>query len=149
MIEPIIKEITVAAAQSDAFEVFTAQFAFWWPLATHSLSANDGKLPKTVVLKPGIGGAIEEELFDGRKANWGSITEWDPSRKLAFTWHLHRLKNEQTHVSVEFIPVGDSTRIRLVHAGWDEIGKNAADSRAQYQTGWDVVLAGFVAIFAT
>jgi len=114
-------------------------------MATHSLSASDGKLPRSVVLDPKVGGAIKEELHDGTKANWGIITEWNPSQKLAITWHLRHPEKEQTHVSVEFNSVGGSTRIRLVHSGWGAMGDDAASSREQYQSGWDVVLTEYAA----
>lgn len=148
MIEPIIKEITVPVTPKQAFLVFTTQFGNWWPLKTHSLSASHGKLPRNIEFATKVGGAIVEELHDGSKANWGVITEWEPNQKLAFTWHLRRPASEQTHVSVEFLPEGDATRVRLVHSGWEAMGDAGANSRKQYFSGWDVVLDQYAAKLA-
>ncbi|WP_114286489.1 SRPBCC domain-containing protein [Candidatus Halocynthiibacter alkanivorans] len=140
MIDPIVKELTVPVAPERAFDIFTRQIAQWWPGASHSLSASDGKLPRNITMTPGVGGCIEEELYDGSRASWGVITEWQPGRKLAFSWHLRRPEAQQTHVSVEFSASGSGTLLRLVHSDWDNMGAEAAAAREQYQSGWDVVL---------
>ncbi len=149
MIEPVKKEITVPVPPAHAFKVFTDEFANWWPVASHSLSGSAGKLPKTVTVTPGIGGKIVEKMHDGSLATWGVISEWEPGRKLAFSWHLRCPKDEQTHVCVEFFPDGTGTRVSLIHWGWEAIGDDAASSREQYDSGWDFVLGECFAGAAT
>ncbi|MEX0734880.1 MAG: hypothetical protein WD944_02860 [Steroidobacteraceae bacterium] len=36
--DPIVVSIDLAASPARAYVAFTAQFAEWWPAATHSLS---------------------------------------------------------------------------------------------------------------
>jgi activator of Hsp90 ATPase-like protein len=140
MIEPVVKELTVPVAPARAFDIFTRQFAQWWPVASHSLSASDGKLPRSITISPGIGGCIEEELHDGSRARWGVTTNWQPGRKLAFSWHLRHPEAEQTHVCIEFLPSGSGTLLRMVHSDWDNMGAEAVSAREQYNSGWDHVL---------
>lgn len=145
MIEPIVKEVTVPVDTGRAFQVFTEQFGDWWPVASHSLSASDGKRPKRVTMTPGTSGAIIEELHDGSTANWGLVTAWEPGKLLSFTWHLRRPTSQQTDIIVEFFPEGETSRIRLVHQGWEAMGKDGANAREQYLSGWDIVVARYVA----
>jgi hypothetical protein len=42
--------------------------------------------------------------------------------RLAFTWRQESFAPEQlTHVEVRFEPVGDETRVKVEHFGWDGI----------------------------
>lgn len=143
MIEPIVREITVSADPAEAFIRFTAHFGDWWPLTSHSLSASAGNRAKAVVMEPGIGGTIVETMFDGDTVTWGAITDWQPGRKVAFTWHLRRPEDQQTYVSVTFSPVENGTLVRLVHSGWDRFGEDAQSNRDEYYSGWGKILQNF------
>ena len=146
MIDPVTKEITVSASVSEAFKKFTLHLGDWWPLGSHSLSAGAGETAKSVKMEPCLGGAIVETMYDGDTALWGIITDWEPERKVGFTWHLRRPKNEQTHICVEFFPDGKKTLVRLVHSRWDALGDEAQNHRNQYNSGWDRVLKEYVKI---
>ena len=141
MIEPVVKELIVAVDAKRAFEVFTKEFGRSWPLASHSVSASAGKSARSVSMAPGVGGAIVEVMHDGSELIWGTITEWEPDKRLAFTWHLQRPESEQTHVRVTFSAQGAGTKVRLVHSGWEAHGADATKNRDQYLSGWDYVLA--------
>jgi hypothetical protein len=150
LIDPVIKEITVLATPDRAFQVFTAELASWWPLDSHSLSAMAGNRAKDVIMQPGVGGKIIEHMHDGSTVNWGVITDWDPGKKLGFTWHLRNPQSEQTHITVDFTEQGDHTSVRLTHQGWDGQGLQGGANRAQYQSGWDQVFVQcYAARFAT
>src|SRR5262249_8589963 len=47
LIAPVEKTVRVACAPARAFEVFTAQIARWWPLATHTVF--DGRATRCVL----------------------------------------------------------------------------------------------------
>ncbi len=59
----------VPAPPGRAFEVFTARFGDWWPLATHSVGAKEAA---GVIFGAGVGGMIVETLADGSTTAWGT-----------------------------------------------------------------------------
>lgn len=139
MIEPVVKEITVAVTPETAFRVFTEDMGKWWPLASHSLSVAKGGIAKSVAMSVKLGGAITETMSDGSLANWGKITHLIPNEEIAFSWQLSRPVGEQTLVTVTFEPSETGTKVRLVHTNWENLGQDAATSREQYLSGWDFV----------
>lgn len=139
-IAPIVKTLTVPLDAARAFELFTKEMAAWWPLETHSLSAQETGAPaRTVTVTPEPGGEIFETKPDGSTAPWGRVTDWAPGQRFGMTWHVGRPEEEAGHVSVQFEPVDDGTRVTLVHDGWDALGDAAVALHAGYQTGWDGV----------
>ena len=49
-IAPVSKTVTVHATPEKAFEVFTARFGDWWPLATHHTAPEDAYVGVAVEL---------------------------------------------------------------------------------------------------
>ena len=43
-------------------------------------------------------------------------------------------------VEVTFDAAGDSTRVKLVHTGFERLGDQGASTRAQYAGGWPAVI---------
>lgn len=138
--DPIRKSVTVPLSPGEAFDLFTADLASWWPVDTHSLSAGDGALPRSVTLEPREGGQIVEEKHDGSTAPWGRITSWEAGQRLGIAWHVGREESEATEVFVTFTPVETGTRVDLVHDGFAALGETATALAANYDTGWDLVL---------
>ncbi len=68
---------------------------------------------------------------------------WDPPSRFAMTWHPGSDPARATNVEVRFTVEGESTRVDLVHSGWEKAGDGAASRREGYSPGWDFVLAGF------
>jgi hypothetical protein len=63
------KTILVACSPERAFDVFTREYARWWPFATHSV----GELEtETVTFEPGVDGRIYERTRAGAEHVWGS-----------------------------------------------------------------------------
>jgi len=96
---PVRKTVPVPVSPQRAFELFTARFGEWWPLATHSVGEDQAT---GVVFGEGIGGAIVEVTFtpadeghtvvelvhsgwenrpDGAAARAGYETGWNPVMK--------------------------------------------------------------------
>jgi uncharacterized protein YndB with AHSA1/START domain len=81
----------------DAFRLFTEGFGQWWP-------GDDSESD-----------AVEE----------GSVTTWDPPRRIEFTWH----RQDEETVTVEFDTEADGTRVTLTHGGWEQSGVATCASR--------------------
>jgi uncharacterized protein YciI len=129
---PIRREIVVDADQDTAFETFTARIGRWWPVAEHSVHGAGS----TVEFADG---QIVERATGGETAIWGSVTAWDPPGALEFTWHPGRGADRASRVRVTFTGLGEQTRVRLEHSGW-EVFDDPAAARAEYNEGWPIVL---------
>lgn len=138
---PIRRTVSVSWDPPTAFRRFTADFAAWWPSATHSIG---GKRVRRIIFECREGGRIIEELDDGRRFQWGRITAFDPdARRVAFTWHPSRDESEAQDVEVRFLPEGGGTRVELVSGGWERLGSRARRERKGYSVGWGSVLEVF------
>ncbi len=129
---PIRREIVVDADRDTAFEAFTAGIGRWWPLAGHSVHGAGSTVEFAA-------GQIVERATGGETAIWGSVTTWDPPGALAFTWHPGRGPDRASQVRVTFTDLGEQTRVRLEHSGW-EIFDDPVAARAEYDEGWPAVL---------
>jgi Activator of Hsp90 ATPase homolog 1-like protein len=109
-----------------------ARIGRWWPVAEHSLRGAGS----TVEFADG---QIVERAAGGETAIWGSVTTWDPPSSLAFTWHPGRSPDRASRVRVTFTELGEQTRVRLEHSGW-EVFDDPAGARAEYDEGWPEVL---------
>ncbi len=139
-VEPVCKTLTVPAAPERAFELFTAHFHEWWPLQTHSVGLDQAA---GVTFGAGPGGAIVETLTDGTTSTWGTITDWKPPHRVAFSWHAGTPPAGATRVEVTFTAdEPGSTVVRLVHSGWER-RPDGARARYSYESGWDPVVASF------
>lgn len=144
--DPISKETVVPLAASEAFVLFTAGIAAWWPLETHSVGGKDAR---GVVFEQHAGGRIYEIGEDGEETLWGRVKEFDPPRGVSFSWHPGRQPGTAQTVEVRFERVPGGTHVRLDHWGWERLGGDAIEIRARYVSGWDLVLEGFVRASAT
>lgn len=145
MIEPLRLSIDVDCPPAHAFATWTERFDTWWP-DSHTVSGD----PLAVVLEPHVGGRIYERAPDGREIDWGQITEWAPPHRLAYLWHIRRDRSHATDVEITFVDRGDgSTRVEIVHGGWDRLGGDAAGWRDANRGGWDGLLPHFVTACST
>jgi hypothetical protein len=69
------KSVLVACPAARAFEVFTREYARWWPFATHSIGEAE---TQTVAFEAGVGGRIYERTRAGVEHDWGRF--WFGSR---------------------------------------------------------------------
>jgi uncharacterized protein YndB with AHSA1/START domain len=131
------RTVDVNVTPERAFELFTADVARWWPVATHSI--DDG----TPVFEERVGGRLYERKGDAEHF-WGKIVAWDPPHRLALEWKVNPEATAATDVEVTFTPDGDGTRVELVHTGFERLGAKAQDEVAGYGAGWIVVLGKYV-----
>jgi uncharacterized protein YndB with AHSA1/START domain len=133
VVEAIRKTVLVDFTPEEAFDLFTARIAAWWPVRTHSYGGDD---VTSVVLEPRLGGRLYE-VTDAGEQDWGSVLAWDPPRRLLLDWQIGEARD--TEVEVTFEPEGPGARVVLEHRGFA-----GSDPRERYSGGWDVVLAPFV-----
>jgi uncharacterized protein YndB with AHSA1/START domain len=132
VLETIRKTVLVDFAPAEAFDLFTARIHKWWPTDTHSYGGDD---VKHVVFEGREGGRVYE-VTDAGEQDWARVREWDPPRRFLIDWLIG---DGGTEVEVTFEPEGPGSRVVLEHRGFA-----AAEPRANYDAGWDVVLAPFV-----
>ena len=144
-VEPVRKTVTVPAAPQRAFELFTAHIQEWWPLRIHSVGTEHAV---GIAFGEGTGAMIVETLADGTTSVWGTVTQWEPPHRVAFTWHPGTPEAEATLVEVTFTQGGPgSTVVRLVHSGWER-RPDGASAREGYDSGWEPVIGRFVEVAA-
>jgi uncharacterized protein YndB with AHSA1/START domain len=142
-VEPVVRNVTVRAEQTKAFEVFTEGIGSWWPLGTHSVM---GERAETVVFEGKVDGRIYERAADGEEAEWGRVIVWEPPNRILFSWSPEPGTKVPTEVEVTFIPEGDSTRVELQHRGWERLGDQGPVKRTSYNAvdGWTLVIDAYV-----
>jgi uncharacterized protein YndB with AHSA1/START domain len=131
---PIEIDTLVPCGTHAAFDYFTRDIARWWPLAQYSCSEERAA---------GVsfdGGKLVETDRDGKQYVWGTVLAWEPGRCLVMTWHPGTPPEIATTITVTFDAAGTSTRVRLVHSGWERLGDKATDARGSYAGGWPTVL---------
>lgn len=138
--DPIRKSVQVPLSPADAFTLFTEKMDTWWPLASHGVGAQDGQKPSTEVrVDQHAGGKVVEIMENKEEALWGEILEWAPGERFRMTWCPGRSPEHPTEVEVTFLPVGNGTRVELVHSGFDTHASWTA-AHANYDQGWGVLL---------
>jgi hypothetical protein len=135
----IHKTITVDAPLETAFETFTRRMGSWWPRGSHSLFEER----ETIVFEERIGGRVYERSTGGEEGDWADVVAWEPPTRFVLRWRVNP-KRSPTEVEVRFTPENGGTRVELEHRGWDD-----AEGRANYDTGWDFVLARFTESFTS
>jgi uncharacterized protein YndB with AHSA1/START domain len=136
------KSIVVARPPEVAFRAFTEGVAGWWPAQTHSVGEDR---VETVVFESGPGGRFYERLDDGTETEWGRITEWNPPHRLAYTWYPGRGPETAQVIEVRFEPEDGGTLVSLEQRGWEALGDDGEEIRANYdsQGGWELVLGRY------
>lgn len=142
MIEPLTLSYEIKCPPEHAFEVWTTRLSSWWPRG-HSASGD----PETsVFLEPRLGGRIFERTSDGTEIDWGVITDWSPPHRLGYLWHIARSPDEATTVALAFVDLGDgTTRLEIVHTGWERLGADGPGFREANMAGWGALIPSFTA----
>jgi uncharacterized protein YndB with AHSA1/START domain len=135
--DPVVVSVTVERTPLEAFHVFTAGLARWWPLREHSVSRARAL---SCALEPRAGGAVYEVRDDGHRFPWGRVREWDPPARLVLSWHPGHPPQAAQEVEVRFDAEGGGARVEIEHRGWARLGARAAEARESYDRGWRKVL---------
>lgn len=143
---PILKTVEVSRPLDETFRLFTAEFAAWWPRASHSVG---GKESEWCGIESRVGGRVYERTKPGEELVWGTVTAWQPPNRITFTWHPGQPANPHTQVEIRFSKIArDRTRVELEHRNWEALGDRAAIVHENYITGWDVVFGEHFGGFA-
>jgi uncharacterized protein YndB with AHSA1/START domain len=140
VIEAVRKTVTVDCTVEEAFRIFTTDATSWWPVASHSIH---GETVEQVVFEGREGGEVYELTGAGECGHWATVLTWEPPSRLVLAWNILNREAIPTEVEVTFLPDGESTRVELVHRGWDAIAEGAEAKRDSYDTGWGKVLGSF------
>jgi uncharacterized protein YndB with AHSA1/START domain len=135
-LEPLRKSILVPRTPADAFDLFTAGMSRWWPLGTHSVSADRAA---GCGIEPRVGGAVYEVRDDGERYEWGRVLAWEPPSRFVMSWYPGRNPDTSQEVELTFRPEGTGTRVELEHRGWASLGEDAKEMRKGYDQGWGEV----------
>lgn len=141
MIEPLRLSQEVGCSAEHAFHTWTSRFGTWWPRG-HTVSDDPGA---EVVLEPRVGGRIFERTAAGDEIDWGEVTLWDAPRRLGYRWHIRRDRADATDVEILFVALDDATtRIEIVHTGWERLGAGGQAWRDANAGGWSSLLPHFL-----
>jgi uncharacterized protein YndB with AHSA1/START domain len=133
-VEPVRRTVTVRRSPEDAFGLFTDGISSWWPFPSHSIGGDDA----VAAVFDAANGRLFERRADGTEHDWADILEWDPPRRFVLSWHPN--PERRTEVEVRFVEVEGGTRLELEHRGWDRLGDVAQAARANYASGWTLIL---------
>ena len=135
-VQPLVVELELRCSADHAFRIWTDRLNAWWPPGHKTL----GDPSATVHLEPGVGGRIFERASDGREADWGEVTVWEPPRRLGYLWHIRRTREVATDVLVDFEDTQGGSRVRIAHTGWERLGGEASSWRDANRGGWAALL---------
>lgn len=142
---PVRKSINVKTSAERAFAVFTQEFNSWWP-RSHKLFA--AELAEAII-EGRTGGRCYQRAIDGSECDWGTVTTWEPPRRVVIAWQLNgkwQYEPDLAHASeveVTFTPEpGGYTRVSLEHRHLERHGADAAQVRTGVDspTGWAALL---------
>jgi uncharacterized protein YndB with AHSA1/START domain len=124
--------VTVPVPPAEAFLIYAERQIEWQPPG--HLHVKD---PESITMEPWAGGRYYERGTDGTEVVRGTVTAWDPPRRLAVTWRVGpgwQPAPDDEHASVivvEFNPVGpDSTEVVFTYTHLERHGEMAAALRA-------------------
>ncbi len=120
----ILVSLRVSASPQRAFEAFTGEIGLWWkPNGLFNFTPREpGLLSFELGEANGEMGRLIETRANGKVFEIGRIKVWDPPRRLVFGWRQATFAPDQdTEVEISFQPVGEQTRITVVHTGWDSV----------------------------
>ncbi len=141
VIAPVRKSVVVGAPVELAFRIFTERLGEWWPLSTHSIGE-----AVAATVEPRAGGRVYETHADGTEADWGVVSVWEPPRRFAMEWKVNPDAAAPTVIAIRFSDVDGGTQVDLEHSHWERLGPDGAETRNQYDEGWDVVLDGYTGL---
>ena len=143
---PVRHETTVPAAAADAFEMFTAGLARWWPA---EFTWSQDKLEE-IGIECREGGACYELGPDGFRCDWGRVVDWRPPERVLLRWQITSQRVPEpdpakaSEVVVTFTPRDrDGSLVAVEHRGFERHGDGADNYRAGMDRGWDYLLERF------
>ena len=94
-----------------------------------------------------------ETRRDGGEEPWGTVLEWDPPERVAFSWQISPDRKPEpdtsraSEVDLRFLEdTPGETRVELTHDGFERHGAGAHEYRAGMDSpqGWTAILERYV-----
>lgn len=139
MSQPVKKVLKLNCSIEHAFRVFTEKMHLWWP-ASHRMSR---EVRSSMVLESYEGGAFYSLDPDGGRKTFGSVTRWQPPKRLVFSWALGRSANLETEVDIRFSQSVDGTVVELEHREVSGKGDAWVETSPGFFAAWTVVMPAF------
>jgi uncharacterized protein YndB with AHSA1/START domain len=110
--------VAVAVQPALAFQVFTQDIDRWWRRGAKF--RHSGSSSGLIRIEPQVGGRLLESFERGGSPQVfevGRVREWDPPRRLAFSWrNVNFSQDEHTEVEVEFAATRTGTLVTVTHS---------------------------------
>src|SRR5574341_501336 len=129
MTHKVERTITIAAPPERVWQAWVHEMNAWWTKPYY----NDHSRVMGLRMEPGLGGRyIEEWGANGEGFLIGTITEWLPPLRLAYTWSERGWGGVQTLVQIELQPDGNGgTQLHYTQSGFER-GHRESKSRCAF-----------------
>ena len=119
----VTESITVKAPIDKVFDAYVNRIDEWWPRRTDNFRftfAPSDVEPLHIRFEPQAGGRFYETFANGEEYVIGTIQEYAPPSKIAYTWKDPDW-NAETLVEISFQQSGDETTLSLRHSGFEAL----------------------------
>lgn len=129
-VEDVRKHVDVQIGPDEAFELFTRHPSSWWP--PHHVQVDRPRVG--LCFEPHVGGRYFEWNVNGDEFTWGTISDFEPGRRLRMSWRLGAgfapLEHDDcSEIEVLFDGQDGLTRVTLVHTSFGRLGEDGAALR--------------------
>ncbi|MEZ4405922.1 MAG: SRPBCC domain-containing protein [Polyangiales bacterium] len=131
----IRRSVRLAGDVHRAWSLFTGAATEWWPPSRRHLGD-----PESEVLIEAAG-RFFERARDGREAELGRVTAWEPPDRLEMDFYPGTDAAHPTRVTVTFTADGDETVVEVTHGPGPESAGLFVVRAPAYERSWEAVLS--------
>ena len=131
----VTETITIKAPVEKVFAAYVERVDEWWPRRgaqyRYSFAPKDVE-PDQIRFEARAGGRLYETFANGEEYLIGTIQDYSPPQKIAYTWKDPDW-NAETLIEVSFAQSGEETILNLRHTGFEKLEQSGL--AAGYQEG--------------